>query len=305
MACDAKHARALETLARGALARDDWRALRAHVRECAACRGSYDRAVLAARLLEGGAARLHLPARMELALIEEAVLEVAAPERSRGQIVGAWIRNFFAAPRRWVPVAAAAVAIGVVTPVALRLLDESAGPERVRPPQAGSLLSGADHEFQARGDVAAPRPAGVLRVFCLSGPQVRALEPGGACGANDRMRFTFLNVGRFRHLFLVGVDGAGALKWYAPRPPLAASIDAPALASGHAPVGPTFRVGVNHRAGAIRVFAIVSDSPVSSAEVSVAARSWHADQARGVDGPTLPLSRRDVAQTSILWRAVP
>jgi hypothetical protein len=242
----------------GRLAPPAWQELRAHLTGCAPCRERYNRVALAERMLHGGPLALSSPSP---ASFDSAVARPPAWRRALG-----WL----APPQRW--------AVGVVALAAMAVLI----PFSMRAPHG---------EFQARGGTATERTAG-LRAFCLGESGVTP-----QCTRASQLRLTVSNAGRFKYVFVVGLDDARAIKWYAPRPPATESVPAPAGVD--VPVGDAVRLGVNHDPGAVRIYAIFSDAPVSAPEIEAAVAQLEKVNLPTAAANALPLTRTDVVQRSV------
>lgn len=251
----------------GELATESWSELRAHLSGCASCRARYDRVALAERMLHGGPEALARPSAAALERIGAAVLDGVAPARPAWQRALQW----FAPTQRWAVGLAAAAAVAVLVPFLLRS------------PNSG---------FQARGGAHVERSAGV-RAFCIGAEGVTP-----RCARSTQLRLTVSNGGKFQRLFLVGVDDEWNIKWYAPRPPEQESIVAPEGVDREA--APAVRLGVNHDVGKVRIYALFSDSPLTSPEVEAAAERLHEAGTRPSERETLPLLRTDVVQKSVV-----
>jgi hypothetical protein len=287
MGCDDRWRQLIDEVILGELAAAQWERLRGHLRGCDPCRERYNRAVLAERMLHGGPAALGAPSPPELERIGASLFAAVEARRPLWQRARGWL----ASPRHLGALVAAAAALALVPLIAR-------GPS-LAPPR----------EFQARGGApAVERPAGV-RAFCLDGERVTALDPKGGVPACDRashLKLTVSNAGDWSRVFLVGIDDAHALKWYAPRPPESESVEAPAGPDAvDAPVGGAVRLAVNHAPGPVRIFALFSDKPVRAAEVEAAAAALERRGARATDAETLPLGRPDVLQRSLLIEVRP
>ena len=238
-----------------------------------------------------------------------------APVATLGERVSAAIDRFFGKPARWVPILAGA---SVAVMATVLLVPRWMGPSPAAPSAAPMLADGVDEDgFQPRGasslgpargqkrPLARARVAGV-RVFCLEGAAVRALSAANdktqTCPRGANLRFTANNSGAYRFLFLIGVDGQHAIKWYAPRPPGTQSELSPGVAAREEPVGRTLRLAVNHDAGPLRVYALFSDEPIQTREIEAAVGQL---QAGAVPPASLPLPRGDVHQASVLVRITP
>jgi hypothetical protein len=260
---------------------EKWQTLRAHLHTCTRCRERYDRVALAERMLHGGPRALGEPSAASFERIGAAVLADAAKQGStQGAAQSALQRlvQWLAHPRRWVAGAATAVALAVLIPFFV-------------------LRPRGDGDFQARGGPTGERQAGV-RAFCFDGSGVTP-----TCTRASQLRLTVSNAGKFRYMFLLGLDDAHAIKWYAPRPPETMSVAAPE--GSDVPVGDALRLGVNHDPGPVRVYAIFSDAPVSVAEVEATVEHMRAMKLSPTSAGALPLQRTDVVQHSVTFNIQP
>lgn len=282
-----------------------WERLRAHLQGCPACRARYNKAVRATRMLAGGPAAIDTPSPLELARIGRAVL----PPEPKGGF--SRLLEWFSPVQRWSVGLVAAAAVVAIVPLVGKLATHKQ----------------AEPEFQPRGgqhtgkpvtlyhDGQPERPAS-LRAFCLDGDKVQPLDPllpPGAtalkafapkCGVASQLKLAVSNPGKYGRVFLVGVDAERNLKWYAPRPPEADSVVAPQPKDGEPggpiPIGASIRLGVNHDPGALRIFALFSDKPVTTGEVEAAVAELTKRGGRVADTEALPLVRPDVVQRSLL-----
>jgi hypothetical protein len=251
-----------------------WQMLREHLQGCPRCRERYDRVALAERMLHGGPGALPQPSPASFERIGAAVLDQAAARPRAWQRLVQWM----APPRRW--------AVGVATAATLAVLI----PFFVARPRG-------EGEFQTRGGTHHERQAGV-RAFCLDD---KGVTP--RCTGTAQLRLTVSNAGGFRYVFLLGLDEAHAIKWYAPRPPDLASVAAPT--GNEVPIGDAVRLGVNHDPGPARVYAIFSDTPVTAAEIEAAVERMRSLKLSPEKASTLPLQRTDVVQHSVTFDVVP
>jgi hypothetical protein len=268
----------IDELVAGKLARDGWRALHEHAAGCQGCRDRYNRTVLAARMLAGGPAA----ARRQLAVEAAGIARVVIPQIRAP--LGARLRRFLFSPRLAVPLAATAA-----TAAFLLILRPHPSAER----------------WNARGG--AERTIAV-RAFCLTDQAVTALDPATQpprCPATAQLKLTATNHGRHTQLFVVGVDSAYRIKWYAPRPPQTASVPLAASGATDEPVGAAIRIGVNHRPGPLRIYGLFSDRPVFADEVRSAVGDLEGRQVPIDRAVELPLSRDDVEALSLLVEIVP
>lgn len=258
-----------------------WESLRGHLKACEHCRGRYNQAMRAARMLAGGPEAAFRPSPAELERIAAAVLPSASPKS-----VWARLLSWLATPSgAGLTLAVGAAAVLLVVLPGLKTKSEFQ-------PRGGKEVdlfssSGSNHPLPTR-------QAG-LRAFCVAGAALSALDASDTrCGHDAQLKLTVSNRGKFSRLFLVGVDGKRDLKWYAPRPPETASVAAP-TETGETPVGSAIRLGVNHEAGPVRIYALFSDTPVTAAEVEAAVAKTPA----GPLPESLPLGRQDVLQRGL------
>jgi hypothetical protein len=126
------------------------------------------------------------------------------------------------------------------------------------------------------------------------------------CDLAAQLKLAVSNPGGYSRVFLVGMDDSHELKWYAPKPPGDASVSAPTgVGMSEVPVGSAVRLGINHEPGRVRVYALFSDQPVRSAEVTAAAAQLAQRRVGVADAETLPLGRADVLQRSIIFDVKP
>jgi hypothetical protein len=252
-----------------------WQTLRAHLLGCPRCRERYDRVALAERMLHGGPGALSTPSPSSFARIGAAVIAQATARPSAQQRLVQWLAH----PRRWVAGVATAAALAVLIPFFVAR-------------QHGD-------EFQSRGGARGERLAGV-RAFCLDDNGVTP-----RCTRDSQLRLTVSNGGKFRYVFLFGLDDAHAVKWYAPRPPETSSVAAPA--GSDVPIGDAMRLGVNHDPGTVRVYALFSDAPVSSTDIEASIEKMHTTKPSltSADADPLPLARTDVVQHSVTFDVQP
>jgi hypothetical protein len=250
-----------------------WQTLRAHLMGCPRCRERYDRVSLAERMLHGGPAALAVPSPASFERIGAAVLAQSTARPPAWQRMVQW----FAPPQRWA-MGLATAALAVLVPFFV-------------------AHKSGEGEFQARGATRSERLAGV-RAFCL--------DAGGVtprCTRSSQLRLTVSNAGKFRYMFLLGLDEAHAIKWYAPRPPDPASVAAPL--GNDMPVGDAVRLGINHDPGPVRVYAIFSDAPVTTMEIEAAVDEMRQRALSPSKADALPLRRTDVVQHSVAFDVAP
>lgn len=288
MACEKRYERLIDQMLLEQ-APGDWDKLRHHLRGCEPCRGRYNRVVLAERMLHGGPEKAFEPSPLELDRIAGAIFP---PEKSAWQRTLQW----FAPTQRWATGLVMAAAALVLIPVL------SNRPLSTTTPEAKGS-SGPVELFQARGGLPAEARQAGLRAFCLEGDKVQPLESKGTqpprCDRASQLKLAVSNPGSYKSVFLVGMDDDHAPKWYAPRPPLAESVPAPAGIQDQ-PVGGAVKIGVNHGPGRVRIFALFSDKPVRAPEVESAVDELAKRHVTAQEAEALPLRRPDVLQRSLL-----
>jgi hypothetical protein len=280
-ACQEKYQRLVDEVLLGPVPPAKWERLRTHLKGCEDCRARYNRVVLAERMLHGGPGAIDTPSPDEIDRIAGGIFAEETP---------AWKRmlQWFAPTPRW----ATGVAMTAAALLLIPLLSQSPSPPGVVPHLPTG--SGPIEQFQARGVSTMSRQAG-LRAFCLVGDRVVPLEGKEArCERQSSLKLAVSNPGNYARVFLVGVDGDGAIKWYSPRPPEKESVQAPA-GIAEQPLGSAVRLEVNHGRGPVRVFALFSDKPIKSDEVAAAVGEL------AKTGDALPLKRDDVLQRSITF----
>ncbi len=90
------------------------------------------------------------------------------------------------------------------------------------------------------------------------------------CGLEDVLKFAYTNRSPLPYLFLCGLDERYELKWYEPHPPRTTSVEVKRDAIDQT-IQRAVRLGVNHKAGALRLFAIFSARPLEARELEAAA----------------------------------
>ncbi|MCC6748166.1 MAG: hypothetical protein IT371_10935 [Deltaproteobacteria bacterium] len=268
--------------------------LREHLSGCELCQARYNRVVQAERLLAGGARAITEPSVAEVARVRERLLGRArlTPEEKPRRL---WLFGAVGA------LAAAGLAAIVLWP-------------RLRPTELASRPSAG--EFQTRGSSAGSGvPSATaqakhnLRAFCVGGDgghALRELVSDGAappsCALGAVLRLAYTNRSRLGHLFVVGLDERYALKWYAPAPPETQSLAVRPDAVDE-PLARAVRLGVNHRAGLVRLFALFSARPLSARAVEQATERARHTRTPLAELRALPLP--DTEQRSLLVRLVP
>ncbi|MFL5304809.1 MAG: anti-sigma factor family protein [Polyangia bacterium] len=251
--------------------------LRAHLRRCAACRAYYDglSATAAGLAASGGrVAEERARARLVAALgTQPAVGGARAPGMRAPRA------------RRWWPAAL------LIAPAAAALL-LVARPAPHAPTQARTDVTwrgGADDEAMAV-------PATLL---VYASRRARGGDPGplrlvadlpasgeGRVTLSDYVQFSVRGLRSAMFTTVVGIDDAGALHVYAPRPGTAPVATAPS--DRPVTVGPSVDLQRGHRPGRLRLYALFSPVPVDEARLRAAAT--HVDPTRpGVPPLDLPL----------------
>jgi hypothetical protein len=288
MACEKRYERLIDQMLLEQ-APGDWQKLRHHLHGCEPCRDRYNRVVHAERMLHGGPEKAFEPSPLELDRICGAVLPV---EKSAWQRTLQWFRP----THYWAASALAAAAIFLLIPML------SNQPLNTHPPEPKGS-SGPVELFQARGGVPAEARQAGLRAFCLEGDKVEPLESKGSqpprCERSSQLKLAVSNPGSYKSVFLVGMDDDHAPKWYAPKPPGAESVPAPAGIQDQ-PVGGAVKIGINHGPGRVRIFALFSDKPVRAPEVESAVDELAKRHVSAAEAQALPLKRPDVLQRSLL-----
>jgi hypothetical protein len=292
--CDKGFERLIDGLLLGEDPPQQWEKLRSHMRGCEPCRSRYNRVVLAERMLHGGPDHVFEPSSFELDHIGQALFP---PEKTTWQRMVQW---FAPAPRqaryRWLTGLAMAATAVVLIPLLAR------APMNARPPAPEK------EAFQSRGAHPTDARQAGLRAFCLEGEKVQALDAKGTlpprCDRSSQLKLAVSNPGNYRSVFLVGMDDDHAPKWYAPTPPAAESVSAPAGVS-ETPVGGAVRIAVNHGPGRVRIFALFSDKPIRTPEVESAVDELAKRHVTAAEAAALPLHRADVLQRSLLVEIAP
>lgn len=257
------------------LAAPEWRELQAHLTTCDGCRRYYDKV---------GALSLSMGERSFLGMSNiEAVVVGRALEAKRSPFT----RRLF-----WVLSAPVAALLAF-------LLVSGFSTEGEAP---------SDPTFQPRGDQNG-HPVARLRPLCtdgkngLLGDTLPAENDAGRltrCTLQSDLVFTVLYDGepsRARYLFVVGFDERGFPLWYTPKPNQEKSLPLLVQPNTQQRIPGSTRVGVNHVAGKVRVFALFSQSPITITEISAAAQELRKQEARFVELTALPLRRTDVITT--------
>ena len=243
--------------------------MRAHLAQCERCRRYYAAALLAERALVPHLSAdgepdygLSSPRARERAAAR--LLDAVAPPKPARHVRTVWLM----APA----LVAATVLLVVLWP---------------RPDPAPPLRLGAlGHDFEIRG-IQRERPKGGvdLRLVCVSAadglPVTEAhrfdaveLADGDRCGPQDVLFLAYTTLPpHLGHLFVLGIDGQGALHRYYPRPDASRSVT---VWSGDVDrlLGRGVVVGRRHRAGgAVALVALFSAQPLGADVVEARARA--------------------------------
>ena len=221
--------------------------LHARLREDESARARYDRAVAALRIFEGDTD--FAPTEVDVVgrwLADDwgvAPEAEAAPERSR---------------RPW------AAMIGALMAAMVLLWVSPAGDSASLQP----WHEGRNDGWQARGS-ASTGALGIEVLCTLDSESIDAPLRVRECGLADAMGFAYRVESEVSgHLTLFGVDSEGDPMFYAPTPIDAAAVD---IVPGRWHAAPmSVRLAVNHAAGPLRVYALVSPSVPTVDEV----RAW-------------------------------
>jgi hypothetical protein len=210
------------------------RRLHDRLRADAQARAAYDRGAAALRLLEGG----REPAEFEIDLVEawlreDGVLaEAPAPVRTRWR--GLWIA---------LTIAAAAMLVVVLRP-----------------------------RTTVHDDALVPKGPGrdmalAIDAVCSDADGGEMVPAAGGCALGGTLAFAYRIDDRWAGgdtLVLFGVDERGEALYYLPTPDAAA----PTVAAGRwTALERTVRLAVNHRAGRVRVFGLLTDTAPDLAEI--------------------------------------
>jgi hypothetical protein len=214
----------------GALPKRSRGPLHDHLRSCDACRDYYDRGVSAFRFM-GGASD---PSAIEFDMVEGWLLDVAPQAESK---VAWWARPW--------------LALGTLAAVVLALFV-------VIPRGQGPSLA----QLTAKGGAA----SGGLALEVLCGDPLRPADEAG-CRLDETMTFAYRVVapGPVGSLALFGVDEHGDTLYYAPTPVAEDAFEA-VLGRWRA-VDHAVDLGVNHEAGRMTVFALVTKNPLTVRDV--------------------------------------
>ena len=263
-----------------------------------AVKAYYDRAMFAERLLDGGPEALFTPTAAQFERLEGRVLEAARleaeaePEKEPArQGIFAWVASLVAV--------GAAIAIGL--PMFLRAHNS-------QPEQGPRPVAHRSGEFQTRGTPPKRGEQVGLRVFCIAKEdqgkaavtELREDAPKTpSCSLQATLRFAYSNRSALKHLFVVGVDERGKVLWYSPAPPQTHSLAA--TVGVDRPLPRAVALDVNHRAGALRIFALFSKEALDAKAVATAA----AKLKKGSLSSQKLLPMEDTEQRSILLELRP
>jgi Putative zinc-finger len=242
-----RHRRTIARAIAGELSPPAETRLRGHLAGCATCRAHYDRLSLAAEALAPGTSQRRAQARLQAALVAPARAAPGAVARPALR----WLR--------WTPL--------VLAPAAALLF-------LVRP------MPPPSPEIAWRGHVEPASTALGLLVYAsrrVEGgvAQVRLVAdlPGSGEGQlylDDYVQFSVRALRQASYVTVVGLDEAGDVHVYAPRPDTPPRPVAPDVAP--TTLGPSVALSVKHRPGRLRLFAVASAAPVDVAELSAAVR---------------------------------
>lgn len=239
--------------------------LRAHLRGCAACRGRYDQLARSSWVLGAPTSAR----RERAALVAELDAPAQAPARRR--IVRL-------APALLLPAAAALV-----------LWARTATP----PP---------DPAVSFRGAAPGEEPAAPVRLLVFAkaknssdSDDTRSLRlvadlPGageGKVSLRDYVQLGYRGLATPSYVAVLGVDDAGAVHLYVPRPGAAAVRVEPA--PGARALAPSIDLAFRHRPGRLRLYAVFSRAPLDEARLRQAARRAQTEPGRPLplDAPAL------------------
>jgi hypothetical protein len=261
--------RSIERAVAGLLPVADERRLREHLGRCPGCQSHYDRLSLAARALAGDAS----------------VPSSSAASRQRARLVlaltGATGGPVARSRRRVLAIGAPAVAAVGLAGLWLALRPPITQPDAVT--WRGPVESQAATVRASLLVFASPKGAAERRVHMV------AEFPGsveGTVSADEYVQFTYRHGMERAFVNLWGVDAAGAIRRYFPRPgspatPLPPTRDA-------RPLGPSVDLG-RHPVGPLRLHAFFSDGPLDEGRVrdALARREGSALGAHEITGTLL------------------
>ncbi len=220
-------------------------ALRHHLMECTECRTIYDRGVMMRRLAAGNDVETALPVESSM-LLQEVLGQVrATPAPAAAPFWRHW---------QWAAVAAAAAVVLMVVVPWKGVPNDSQVPSKV---------------IQERGAVRVLAGAGIgLSGVDGRGAEYEVVESNGIC-REDALRF-YVNrrAANFRSYFIFGVDGDGALHWYAPLPEELTSYSLPETLGVPTKVPFEIVLEEKHPLGPLVVVALFSEEPLEWAAVS-------------------------------------
>jgi hypothetical protein len=286
-----RYAKLIDAIVLDEMPATEWPALRDHLRGCDGCQARYNRAALAARMLNGGPAAAFTPTEAEF----DRIALAAIPDEPKRGFFGRLLAALGPAQKLGLGLAATAALAAVVVFPVMKAKQPS---DEFQP--RGSATNKGNVDFFATHPGVAPTERGAsVRAFCIEGDRVSALIDGSHCAKDGQLKLAVTNRGRYEKVFLVGVDANREVKWYAPRPPEQGSVPAPQEGID-VPVAGALKVGVNHDLGRVRIYALFSDQPIAAEEVEKAAKDLQLPLPE-----TLPLNRSDVLQRSLSFEVVP
>ncbi|MCA9700188.1 MAG: hypothetical protein KC431_21870 [Myxococcales bacterium] len=275
------------------LGRDRRRSLLDRLRGNGDDRRRWDRAIAAFRVLEDRAV-----SRTEVDQVERWLFEDLAAD---GVLVG----EAAASGRRrwWAPWVAGLSTLAAATALLLLVVERPDGDEDGVEAQGRLLTIVDDGELQARGAIVWPRP---LAIDALCGQPPRSSTMRG-CDIDELLGFSARldgdagfagEPGSTVHLSLFGIDDGGRLRYYAPTPD-GAALDQLLRVEAEPrwqALPMSVRLGVNHRPGSLRIFAIATPEPASVADVERWTAALREQGPAGVDDPPwhLRLSSADL-----------
>lgn len=242
------------------------RSLRDHLRGCAACRGYYDQLARVSEALAPETARRREQARLLAALTGAAPLATAPSPSSSPSSAGAWRWL------RWSPlVLAPAVALLLlIRPATPPELDGGLHPGERLPP--GEITWRGSPETSSAG-LGLLVYAGRRSDGGVAPVRLVADLPGsgeGRLSLDDYVQFSVRGLRQPAYVTVVGLDQAGQVHVYAPRPDTAPR-PLPADAGPHV-VGPSIALSVKHQVGRLRLFAIATPAPPNATDVAAAVK---------------------------------
>ncbi len=252
------HRRTIERAVAGDLSPADETRLRAHLRGCAPCRAYYDGLSATAEGLAASGGRVgeeRERARLLVALgSQPAAGNARAPGRS-----GPRARRWWPAALLIAPAAAALLLLARPTPhdASSDVTWRGGGAATEATAVPATLLVYASRR-ESGGD---PGPVRLVADLPASGE--------GRVTLSDYVQFSVRGLRSAAFTTVLGIDDAGALHLYAPRPGTPPVATAPS--DRPVPVGPSVDLRRGHRPGRLRLYALFSAAPVDEARLRAAA----------------------------------